>query len=338
MLDIVILAAGMGTRMKSELPKVLHPVAGRPMIVEVLETAHEMEANRCVVVVGYGAEQVQEVVGGDVNLVLQAEQLGTGHAVMQARETLEESGADTVLVLYGDTPLITAATLRRAAVYHRERGATITLLSFLPEDPAGYGRIVRDEAGAVRAIVEHKDATEAQHAIQESNSGTLFCEAAWLWENLDKLTLSPQGEYYLTDLSALAVSQGRVVEAVTVDEQEVMGINNRVQLAEASRILWERRRHHWMMAGVTLVDPGTVWIDADVAIGRDTVVHPNVVLRGKTIIGERCKIGPHSVLENVVLGNVCDVTQSQIVDSELAAGRSVGPFAVLHGETVESPI
>ncbi|MGH2544887.1 MAG: sugar phosphate nucleotidyltransferase, partial [Ardenticatenaceae bacterium] len=200
-----------------------------------------------VIVVGYGAEHVRELIGDEATFVLQEEQLGTGHAVMQAREVaaagrsyMPDRSAGTVLVLYGDTPLITVETLQRALAHHRERGATITLLSFYTDDPTGYGRIVRDEQGTVTAIVEHKDATEEQRAIQECNSGIMFFDGPWLWESLDRLTLSPRGEYYLTDLPALAVAQGRAVLALVVDEREVMGINNRAQLAEASAILSAR--------------------------------------------------------------------------------------------------
>jgi bifunctional UDP-N-acetylglucosamine pyrophosphorylase / glucosamine-1-phosphate N-acetyltransferase len=301
MLDIVILAAGMGTRMKSQMPKVLHPVAGRPMIIEVVATARRLEPNRCVIVVGHGAEAVREAVGAEATFVLQAEQLGTGHAVMQAKESLHETGADTVLVLYGDTPVMRAETLRAAVTHHRERGVAVTILSFLPHDPTGYGRIIRDGFGAVTGIVEHKDATDTQRAIQESNSGIMVFDGPWLWANLERLGLSPQGEYYLTDMPGLAVAQGRPVEALVVDEREVMGINHRVQLAEASQLLWARRREHWMLEGVTLVDPATVWMDAEVRIGRDTTIHQNVILRGRTVIGSNCEIGPNVVLQDATI-------------------------------------
>ncbi len=232
-------------------------------------------------------------------------------------------------MLYGDSPLVRAATLRRAIAHQQESGAAVTLLSFLPDDPTGYGRIVRDAAGQVVAIVEQKDATAAQRAIQESNSGIMLFEGRWLWDNLDKLTLSPQGEYYLTDLSALAVSQGRGVEALIVDEQEVMGVNHRVQLAEASRLLWERRRERWMLAGVTLVDPEAVWMDAEVTIGRDTILHPGTVLRGRCTIGAGCEIGPHALIENSVLGEGCMVVQAHVAASTLPSGSRIGPFAVV---------
>lgn len=334
MLDIVILAAGMGTRMKSDLPKVLHPVAGRPMVLEVVSTAQALDANKIVIVVGHGAEKVEQTVGDVARFALQAEQLGTGHAVMQAAPVLEKSDAKTVIVLYGDTPLIRAETLQKAIAHHEQHEAATTLLSFLPDDPTGYGRIIRNEEGIVLGIVEHKDATEAQRAIRESNSGIMVFDGPWLWQNINKLTLSPQGEYYLTDMPALAKAQGRHVEGLVIDEAEVMGVNNRVQLAAASQKLYARRREQWMLAGVTLVDPNAVWIDADVTIGRDTIVYPNVFLRGKTIIGANCEIGVNSVLQNATLAKYCHVIQSQIVDSTLEEGVSVGPFALVRGSSI----
>jgi bifunctional UDP-N-acetylglucosamine pyrophosphorylase / glucosamine-1-phosphate N-acetyltransferase len=307
-LDIVILAAGQGTRMKSELPKVLHPVAGRPMVAEVVATAREVAAQNIVVVVGHGAEQVKAVVGHNVTFALQAEQLGTGHAVLQAHPALTNSNADTVLVLYGDSPLITADTLRRALVSHQDQKATITLLSFLPADPTGYGRIVRAADGRVMSIVEQRDATDAQKQIRESNSGFMIFEAAWLWHHLAKLGRSPKGEYYLTDTTAMAVIQGRTVQAIPIEEREVLGVNDRVQLAAASAVLWQKRRDHWMREGVTLVDPSTVWIEADVTIGRDTVIYPNVYLKGNTTIGANCTIGAFSIMENATVAEGSDVS------------------------------
>lgn len=299
--DIVILAAGQGTRMKSELPKVLHPVAGRPMVAEVVATAKALEPQRIVVVVGHGAKAVETAVGEDVVFALQAEQLGTGHAVLQAYPALASSTADTVVVLYGDSPLITAATLRHALARHQENKATITLLSFLPHDPTGYGRIVRAPDGRVLAIVEQRDATEAQKQIRESNSGFMIFSAPWLWEHLAKLGRSPKGEYYLTDTTAMAVVQGRLVEALQIEEREVLGVNDRLQLATAAAFLWQRRREYWMHAGVTLIDPATTWIEAEVTLGRDTTLHPSVYLRGKTTIGANCTIGAFSLLENATV-------------------------------------
>ena len=336
MLDIVILAADMGTRMKSKLPKVLHPVAGRPMILQVIATAELLNPSNNVIVIGHGADKVREIVGEAALFAFQAQRLGTGHAVMQARAALENSGAETVLVLYGDTPLTRAETLQDAISHHQKHKAAVTLLSFLPDDSTGYGRVIRNEGGVVIGIVEHKDATEKQRAIRESNSGIMLFDGPWLWQNLARLTLSPQGEYYLTDMPGLAVAQGRRVEGLVVDEREVMGVNNRVQLAQASQQLWARRRETFMLSGVTMIDPNTVWIDADVTIGRDTIIHPNVVLRGTSTIGENCEIGPHSVLENATLADGGRVNQSQVINSTLGKDVSVGPFAIIRGGSVLS--
>ncbi|MCB0078284.1 MAG: bifunctional N-acetylglucosamine-1-phosphate uridyltransferase/glucosamine-1-phosphate acetyltransferase [Anaerolineales bacterium] len=328
--DIVILAAGMGTRMKSALPKVLHPVAGRPMVLEVIATAQALAAQRIVTVVGHGAEEVKRRVGMDVSdFVLQAPQLGTGHAVMQARPLLGEAPAEIVLVLYGDGPLITAETLRHAMTTHRQRNAAVTLLSFLPDDPTGYGRIVRDGIDRVAAIVEHKDATESQRQIRESNSGIMLFDGAWLWPALDSLSLSPQGEYYLTDLIAHAVAERQQVEAVIVDEDEVMGINDRVQLAAASALLWQRRRTRLMRSGVTLIDPQTVWLDEQVTVAPETILHQNVILRGETAIGTGCEIGPNSTLQNVTVADHCRVIESRLFDCDLAEGTTIGPYEQL---------
>lgn len=326
-LAVVILAAGQGTRMKSDIPKVLHPVAGRPMILEVLHVARALEPDELVVVVGHGADQVKSVVGDGVTYALQPEPLGTGHAVAQAAPHLD-GRTDTVLVLYGDTPLIRPATLRRLLDAHRQHGVTLTLLTFVPDDPTGYGRILRDSEGKVTGIVEHKDATEEQRRIRECNSGILAFEAPWLWDHLPRLPLSPQGEYYLTDLVAMAVAEGRPVHSLQADDPtEVMGVNDRVQLAAASAVLYARRRQALMLNGVTLVDPPTVFIGPDVHIGRDTVVEPNVVLEGEVHIGPRCRIGPHCVLRNVTVGAGSVVVQSYLEGVTVPTGSHVGPFA-----------
>jgi bifunctional UDP-N-acetylglucosamine pyrophosphorylase/glucosamine-1-phosphate N-acetyltransferase len=287
--------------MKSDLPKVLHPVAGRPMICEVVATAREVAHRAIVVVIGHGAEDVRAVAGPDLSYAVQREQLGTGHAVLQAENALSGHHRGPVLVLYGDSPLVTASTLSRALDTHERSGATITLLTFEAVDPTGYGRVVRGEDGGVVAIIEERDASESQKAIRECNSGFMVFDSEWLWESLPNLTRSSKGEYYLTDLTAVAVRGGREVGAIRIDPREVLGVNDRTQLAAASTVLWERRREKWMRAGVTMEAPETVWIEPDVLIGTDTTLEPNIYLRGKSTIGTKCIIGAFSILNNATV-------------------------------------
>lgn len=328
-LGVVILAAGQGTRMKSALPKVLHPLAGRPMVLYPIEAARPLTPLPPVLVVGHGAEEVRRAVGESVAYVEQREQLGTGHAVLQARPALE-GRADEVLILYGDMPLLTTETLRRVVQARREAGATVALLTVVAEDPRGFGRVVRGDDGSVLRIVEEADATEAERAIRELNAGVYACDAAWLWEHLPRLPLRPKGEYYLTDIVEMAVGEGRRVVAVaTSDPTEVLGINTRVHLAEAEAALRRRINRRWMESGVTMIDPETTYIEADVVIGPDTVIWPNTFLRGRTRIGARCQIGPSAVIEDSVIGNGCRVFASVVEGAIMEDGSDVGPFSHL---------
>lgn len=322
--------------MKSDLPKVLHEVAGRTMAAEVLTVSRSLEPEELVMVIGHGAEQVRDKVGAEVTYALQEDQLGTGHAVAQARPHLrDEADIETVLVLYGDTPLIRRQTLQSMLARHVETNAAVTLLSFEPADPDGYGRIVRDDANQIMGIVEHKDASEEQRAITECNSGILAFEAAWLWKHLDELSLSPQGEYYLTDLVAMAVEDGRRVSGIIADDpNEVMGVNTRPHLADATRVLFERRRQTLMQNGVTLVDPDTVYIGPEVVVGQDTQIEPNVHLRGKTRIGSECHIGANSVLHDTTVGARCVVHSAHLYHVTLLDSASVGPYVNLSHQTV----
>lgn len=331
---IVILAAGQGTRMNSDVPKVLHTVAGRSMAAEVLTVAQALAPEELVMVIGYGADRVRAELGERVTYVTQAEQLGTGHAVAQAEPALR-GRTDDALVLYGDTPLIRQQTLKRLLRLHRETEATVTLLSFEPEDPAGYGRILRDGNDHIVGIVEHKDATPAQRAVRECNSGIMAFEAEWLWSHLDRLTLSPQGEYYLTDLVAMAVEEHRRVSGfVATDPTEVMGVNTRSHLADATRVLYDRRRHALLQNGITLVDPATVYVGPDVVVERDTIIEPNVHLSGHTTIGPACRIGANSRLHNVTLSANCIVRNlSHLEDVTLEEGTSLNPLTTLTDET-----
>lgn len=329
-LAVVILAAGEGTRMKSDLPKVLHPLAGRPLVSHALATARQLTKKPPVLIVGHGAEAVQETVGDNAVFVEQAEQLGTGHAVLQAREALR-GNADLVLVSYADMPLLTEETLQQLVERQRENAGPITMLALVRDDPRGFGRVVRDDDGAVTAIVEEAVATPEQLAIRELNAGVYCFDGVWLWDHVDQIPLSlPKEEYYLTDLVGMAVDEGLTVKAVvTEDASEAMGINTRVHLAEAERLLRQRVNERWMRAGVTIVDPATTYIEPDVTIGRDTVIRPNTHLRGQTSIGQRCTIGPNTVIEDCEIGDECEVLASVLEQAVMEDRADIGPFGHL---------
>ncbi|MGD2178835.1 MAG: bifunctional UDP-N-acetylglucosamine diphosphorylase/glucosamine-1-phosphate N-acetyltransferase GlmU, partial [Anaerolineae bacterium] len=329
-LAVVILAAGEGTRMKSDLPKVLHPLAGRPLIACSLETARELTDRPPVLIVGHGNEPVREAAGERVSYVVQAQQLGTGHAVLQARELLR-GDADLVLVSYADMPLLTAETLGRLVERQRQNPGPITMLALVREDPRGFGRVLRDESGAVSEIVEEAVATPEQLEIRELNAGVYCFDARWLWEHVDRIPLSlPKEEYYLTDLVGMAVDQGLKVEALIADDAaEALGINTRVDLAEAERVLRRRINERWMLSGVTIVDPTTTYIEPGVTIGRDTTIQPNTHLRGETAVGERCTIGPNAIIEDCAIGDQCVVLASTLEQAVMEEGSDIGPFSHL---------
>lgn len=328
-LSAVILAAGESTRFKSSIPKVLHPLAGKPMVLYGVDTAAELGAGRPVLVIGHRQEQVQQVVGDAARYVVQSERMGTGHAVLQARELLEGS-CDAVLVCYADMPLLTATTLRRLVEAHMQADGPVTMLALRAENPRGFGRVVRDGSGQVLAVVEESECTAEQLAIRELNSGVYCFDATWLWEHLPELKPSSKGEYYLTDTVGMAVSEGSKVQAlVTEDEAECLGINTRVHLAEAERIVWHRTNRRWMLDGVSMVDPESIYIEAGVDIGEDTVLYPNTYLQGQTRIGKACRIGPSVLLMNAHVGDGCRIGFAVAEDIAVQDGDVVGPFVHL---------
>jgi bifunctional UDP-N-acetylglucosamine pyrophosphorylase/glucosamine-1-phosphate N-acetyltransferase len=328
-IQCVILAAGQGTRMKSRRPKVLHQIAGRPMVEYAIDTALSISARRPIVVVGYAAEEVRQAIGARVDVALQVPQRGTGHAVMQARDQIDPSN-ELVLVLYGDTPFVSDETLRRLIDAHRQANAALSLITFRPADPALYGRILRDAQQRIVDIVEYKEATPAQRAIREVNSGIFCYQTAWLLAQLDQLQpRSGHGELYLTDLVSIAARAGALIASTECEESEVLGINDRVQLAQAERLMRERLNTQWMLNGVTLIDPATTYIEAQVLIGADTVIYPNTQLIGNTTIGRDCVIGPHSMIHDSIIGNRCTVTASMLEGATLEAGVDIGPFSHL---------
>ncbi len=326
-LAAVILAAGMGTRMRSGLPKILHRVAGEPLISHVLDAARGAGISDLVLVVGHLKEQVMAALGDSVCYAVQEPQLGTGHALMQALRSLNPV-PDRVVVLYGDTPLLTSSTVSRMIA--ESKGAAMVVLSADIADPTGYGRVVRNASGHVTAIVEEADATPSQRSLTEINSGLYCFDGAWIAANLGKIEKSSKGEYYLTDLVALAASQHEVVRTVRAeDPMDVMGVNDRVQLAEADRILRQRFLRELMASGVTVVDPATTYVGRSVTVGTDTILHPGTHLRGCTVIGERCEVGPNSIIEDSVIGDECTVLASVLEQCRVSNGVSIGPFSHL---------
>ena len=335
-LTAIIMAAGKSTRMKSRLPKPLHPLCGKPLLSYLLDACKSAGVSRIIVVVGHEAERVQERFHGQCEFALQEEQLGTGHAVMSAKPLLDGYNGD-LLVLPGDTPLIDGDTLGKLVEHHRHSGAVATLLSaVLPHDAGMYGRVLRDVNRKVLGVVEAKDATPEQLAVREINTSIYCFKAPALFDALQQVRPdNAQGEYYLTDVIALFTQQGQSVEAVVADDWQVtLGVNTRVELADvASRLRW-RILEKLMLSGVTIVDPTNTYIDADVRIGQDTTVHPNTYILGNTTIGEECEIGPMARIENSQIGNRTIVLASQVVECRLGDGVRVGPFANLRPGTV----
>jgi bifunctional UDP-N-acetylglucosamine pyrophosphorylase / glucosamine-1-phosphate N-acetyltransferase len=325
----LILAAGHGTRMRSKLPKMLHPLAGRPLVMHALGNAALVSDEQPVVVVGHGEDAVRQAVGGAARFAVQEQQLGTGHAVMAA-ESLLAGQTDLLLVTYADMPLLKPETMRRIIDTQRSNPGPITMLAVELPDPHGFGRVVRGPDGTVKAIVEEAQATPEILAIRELNASVFCFRADWLWPALKRIRLSPKGEYYLTDVVEIAVSDGLEVRAVITDDPtEAVGINNRAHLAEAEGILRQRTNTRWMLEGVTLIDPQSTYIEADVVIGRDTVIWPNTYLRGKTVIGEDCRIGPNTIIEDSQVGSACTLLAAVIEKSVLEDEVSMGPFAHL---------
>jgi bifunctional UDP-N-acetylglucosamine pyrophosphorylase/glucosamine-1-phosphate N-acetyltransferase len=346
-LAVIVLAAGQGSRLRSRLPKPLHRAGGRPLIDHVLRAAAALDPAETVVVTGHGAAALREhlaldrhgagapAAAGHHRLIEahQAEQLGTAHA---ARVGLAAIGAEieTVLLLYADTPLVTAATLTALVAARQAAGAPLALVTCLAPDPTGYGRIRRDAAGRLTGIIEEKVASAAERALGEINAGIYAFDAAWLRAALPRVERSQAGEYYLTDLVALAVAEARPdrpwpVATVSADISEALGINDRVQLAQAEALLRARTLRRLMLAGVTVIDPATTYVDDTVTIGPDTIIYPFTIITGTTTIGADCQIGPHATIDACVIGDGCRVVASMLEQSTMAAGANIGPYSHL---------
>ncbi|EMX4399098.1 bifunctional UDP-N-acetylglucosamine diphosphorylase/glucosamine-1-phosphate N-acetyltransferase GlmU [Listeria innocua] len=330
----VVLAAGQGTRMKSKLYKVLHPVCGKPMVEHVVDQISTLDVDKVVTIVGHGAEKVQEHLAGKSEFVKQEEQLGTAHAVLQAKSEL--AGKDGVtLVVCGDTPLIEASTMEALLKYHHEKRAKATILTTVIEDPTGYGRIIRDDLGIVEKIVEHKDATEKEQRISEINTGTYCFDNKALFEALENVSNdNVQGEYYLPDVIKILKDADEVVAAYKMESfEESLGVNDRIALAEASKLMQRRINENHMRNGVTLVNPENTYIDIDVKIGQDTVIEPGVMLRGKTVIGADCVVTSGSEIVSSVIGERVHVRNSSIFESKVGDDVQIGPYAHLRPES-----
>jgi bifunctional UDP-N-acetylglucosamine pyrophosphorylase/glucosamine-1-phosphate N-acetyltransferase len=332
----VVLAAGKGTRMKSQLPKVLHPIAGLPVIERVLRTASALNPASINLVIGYGADALRQAVGkfripglsAPIRFVVQEQQLGTGHALLQTRPLLEGQPG-TVVLLSGDVPLLAVNTLRALLDTHHQAGAAATVITANFQRPFGYGRIVRS-AGKISKIVEERDASDVQRKITEINSGIYAFALEPLFKALDSIgTANNQGEYYLPDLIAIYRKQRKPVTTYTVDwSDEIRGINSRTELAEVSKMVRQQKNEELMAAGVTLIDPATTYIDADVVVGPDTVIHPCVFLEGNTRIGAACEVHAGARIINSTIGDrVCVRNHTVVTDSTVEAGASLGPFA-----------
>lgn len=344
LLGAIVMAAGLGKRMQSKLAKVLHPVAGRPMVLYAVELARRVAGEYVAVVVGHQGNEVRAAIEAErphesVVIVEQAQPLGTGHAVQRARDVLRQMGwsCSAYLILNADTPLLQVGTVQELVRLHWEERATISLLTTIMENPDGYGRVIRGANGRVRRIVEDRDASATERRVREVNVGTYVVDGPFLVEAVDKLRpRNAQAECYLTDLVALAAERGLTVSALTVqDASEAIGINTREQLAAAEQVFRRRICGHWMAQGVTIRDPASTVIDASVVIGRDTILYPGVMLEGRTTIGEGCVIRSHTRISDSELGNRVLVQDHCVIqDARVEDEAVVGPFAHLRPGSV----
>lgn len=332
-LKTLILAAGKGTRMKSELPKVIHKVNGIPMISKIISVLNGLEPEENILILGHKKEEVLKVVGEETDYVVQTEQLGTGHAVIQAKEKLADYDGD-VMVLCGDTPLLREETLRKLYNFHKESGAVTTILTSIYENPFGYGRIVKED-GLVKAIVEEKEATPEIKKIKEVNAGVYCFNSRELFNALARINNNNEkGEYYLTDVIGIQVGEGKKVQSfVLEDNMEILGVNSKVELAQASEVLRGRKNLELMENGAILIDPKATYVEESVKVGKDTVIYPGAVLQGNTVIGENCEILGTTRIIDSVLGNNIRIESSVIEESQIDNYVTMGPFAHLRPKT-----
>ena len=325
----IILAAGQGTRMKSDLPKALHPVLGRPLVWHATHTLKQVSDVKPVVVVGYAAETVKQALADSAHFVYQEQRLGTGQAVMQTVDLLKGQ-TDYVLVSFADMPLLSVRTFVRIIETQLQHDGPLTILTNIADDPSGLGRVIRDAEGNPRAIVEEHHCTPDQLKICEINTGVYCIKADWLWSALERIPRYPKDEFDIADLVGIAVSDNLDVQAVMIkDPVEVIDINNRVHLAEATAHMRERVNRQWMIDGVTIVDPETTYVDVGVTLGKDTIIWPNTYLQGDTRIGETCTVGPNTHIRDTQVGNRCEIFASVLEGAVVEDDVDIGPFARL---------
>jgi bifunctional UDP-N-acetylglucosamine pyrophosphorylase/glucosamine-1-phosphate N-acetyltransferase len=351
-LAVIVLAAGLGKRMASQEPKVLHRLAGLPLAEHVLRAVAPLAPTRTVMVVGHKADQVRSTLGPvygpngslPITYALQDKQLGTGHAAHAAEPALRDFHGP-ILLLYGDAPLLRTSSLSALLTRHRQAQAKLTILTCIAQDPSGYGRLVRDSQQRVVEIVEEKNATLVQRAISEVNSGVYVFDSDWLWRHLSLLDLNPVGEYYLTDLVGMAIKEERgstqaasrgqsaVITFTQEGLEETMGVNSHVQLAEAEKIVQDRLRRTLLESGVTMLLPETVYLGMDIKVGPDTVLYPGVILEGKTEVGSKCVLGPNTHIIDSIVGDDCRIISSMLESSRIERGVGVGPYSHLRAGT-----
>jgi len=332
---LIIMAAGKGKRMKSNLPKVLHNLAGKPILNYVLKTVDPLKVKRKIIVVGYKSEKLRELIGDEIEYVEQVEQLGTAHAVLQTKRLLSDFEGD-ILILSGDVPFLTINTLKRLLKYHKDNEFSCTLISTILENPYGYGRIIRDKEGGIKGIIEEMDLPEDKKGINEINTGIYCFNKENLFPVLEKIVPdNKQGEYYLTDTVKMLLKDGlNIGNIMAKDYSEVLGINTRVDLASASQKVYQRVRKNLMLQGVTIIDPNSTFIDEGVEIGEDTVIYPFTIIGKDSKIGKCCHIGPYSHLIDARIGKGVKVWASTIEDSSIEEGANIGPYAHLRPGTI----
>lgn len=331
----VVLAAGKGVRMCSDLPKVVHCAAGKPMILHVIDAVRMAGIEEVCAVIGHGREKVMEVLAGqEVKYAVQEQQLGTGHALIQAEQQVNPQ--DTILVLSGDTPLLQGETLRQLLNYHKNQQAIATVLSATIDDSFGYGRIVRRPDGSLENIVEERDASEEQKLIKEINTGIYCFQGEEVFRCLSGLnTSNAQGEYYLTQVLEILLEQNKKVSILQTDQAEdIQGVNDRVQLAEAEAVLRKRKNRQLMLNGVTITDPASTFIDCEVTVGKETIILPFTILEGRTGIGTGCTIGPSTRISDSILGSRVTIEYSRVTEATIGNDCKIGPFAYLRPQAI----